>query len=71
MKFQPEDNILLGDIFEALEELKSNKTVTGYTVHQATLEQIFLDLTENQQEEGGVSSIPTTPKRLSNMSTNL
>merc|ERR1712130_843816 len=49
VKYQARDDTPLGDIFEKLEELKNANLVSGYTVHQPTLEQIFLSLTENQR----------------------
>jgi len=49
LKFRPNDGIPLGDIFESLEKLKTSNMLNGYTVHQSTLEQIFLALTEDQR----------------------
>lgn len=49
LKFRPNDGIPLGDIFEGLEKLKNSNMLNGYTVHQSTLEQIFLALTEHQR----------------------
>ena len=49
MKFTPVGDVPLADIFEGLENLKQNGAISGYTVHQATLEQIFLTLTDNQK----------------------
>ena len=49
MKFcDTDENASLADLFEALEKLKG-KVIESYTVHQATLEQIFLDLTRSQR----------------------
>ena len=49
LKLRPNADIPLGDIFEGLENLKGKNMLTGYTVHQATLEQIFLTLTQDQR----------------------
>lgn len=44
----PEDNAKLGRIFGVMEEAKLQLNVEDYSVHQTTLEQIFLTFTQNQ-----------------------
>jgi len=44
---------MLGDIFDDLENLKNENEIYGYTVHQVTLEQIFLKLTDEQNDGTG------------------
>jgi len=46
--FQVIQPIPLADIFEDLEQMKTNNELAEYTVHQDSLEHIFLTLTEHQ-----------------------
>ena len=49
VKFVASRDTPLADIFEQLEKLKADLPIGGYTVNQATLEQIFLSLTKYQK----------------------
>ena len=49
VKFVASRDTKLADIFEQLESLKMDLPIGGYTVNQATLEQIFLSLTKYQK----------------------
>ena len=51
----PDDNAKLGQIFGVMERAKEEYEVEDYSVHQTTLEQIFLTFTKNQ--------VPPTEKR--------
>ncbi|XP_045164403.2 phospholipid-transporting ATPase ABCA3-like isoform X2 [Mercenaria mercenaria] len=44
----PDDNAKLGQIFGVMEKAKEQFNVDDYSVHQTTLEQIFLAFTQNQ-----------------------
>ena len=44
----PDDNAKLGQIFGVMERAKKVYKVEDYSVHQTTLEQIFLTFTKNQ-----------------------
>lgn len=44
----PDDNAKLGQIFGVMEKAKEQFPVDDYSVHQTTLEQIFLAFTQNQ-----------------------
>ena len=44
----PDDNARLGQIFGVMEKAKVEYQVEDYSVHQTTLEQIFLTFTQNQ-----------------------
>lgn len=44
----PDDNAKLGQIFGVMERAKAQYQVEDYSVHQTTLEQIFLTFTQNQ-----------------------
>ena len=44
----PDDNAKLGQIFGVMERAKAEYEVEDYSVHQTTLEQIFLTFTQNQ-----------------------
>ena len=44
----PDDNAKLGQIFGVMERAKTEYEVEDYSVHQTTLEQIFLTFTQNQ-----------------------
>ena len=44
----PDDNAKLGQIFGVMEKAKEEYDVEDYSVHQTTLEQIFLTFTQNQ-----------------------
>lgn len=44
----PNDNAKLGQIFGVMEHAKRQFSVDDYSVHQTTLEQIFLAFTQNQ-----------------------
>ena len=49
VKFIAPRSTPLATIFEELEKLKSEVDIDGYTVNQATLEQIFLTMTKSQR----------------------
>ena len=49
VKFIAPRSTPLAVIFEKLEKLKELIEIGGYTVNQATLEQIFLTMTKNQR----------------------
>ncbi|XP_012941784.1 ATP-binding cassette sub-family A member 3 [Aplysia californica] len=44
----PDANIHLADVFELMETTKQNLNVEDYSVHQTTLEQVFLTFTRSQ-----------------------
>lgn len=44
----PDDNAKLAEIFGRMERAKEQFNVEDYSVHQTTLEQIFLTFTQNQ-----------------------
>lgn len=44
----PDDNVKLAQIFGRMEQAKDQYNVEDYSVHQTTLEQIFLTFTQNQ-----------------------
>ena len=44
----PDTNVHLADVFELMESTKLNLNVEDYSVHQTTLEQVFLTFTRQQ-----------------------
>lgn len=44
----PDESAKLGEIFDTMERAKAEYNVDDYSVHQTTLEQVFLTFTQNQ-----------------------
>lgn len=45
----PDNNIALGRVFGEMERAKSQFNIEDYSVHQTTLEQVFLSFTRHQE----------------------
>ena len=56
----PDNNIALGKVFGEMERAKSKYDIEDYSVHQTTLEQVFLSFTRHQE----APSVPEEKKKL-------